>query len=211
MSQCKTTTKRDGVQTTCTSHGTGFRSWTAREHRRWIFRVHFHSGRELEIRAALVRTCSTCYEGPCADWRIPDGSRHGSGSINLKLHRLWAVYQVPCSAANRNIISCLYWCIAGHCRTDCMRRTMAAVRLYARYFLVLFPTLFMSASILVDFSRLYKVFHLKVATLRVYQSSFFRLKRKLFVLRLVCLWTKHEYLCFSLPVKLTSTSIWMLN
>ena len=60
-------------------------------------------------------------------------------------------------------------------------------------------------------SRLFKVFHLKEATLRVHQSSFFRLKRKLFVLRLVCLWTKHEYLCFSLPVKLTSTSIWMLN
>ena len=175
------------------------------------FWVHFHSGRELEIRAALVRTCSTCYEGPCADWRIPDGSRQGSGSINLKLHRLWAVFQVPCSAANRNIIPCLYWCTAGHCRTDCMRRTMAAVRLYARYFPVLFPTLFMSASILVDFSHLYKVFDLKVATLRVHQSSFFRLKRKLFILRLVCLWTKHEYLCFSLPVKLTSTSIWMLN
>ena len=92
-----------------------------------------------------------------------------------------------------------------------MRRTMAAVRIYARYFPVLFPTLFMSASILVDFSRLYKVFDLKVATLRVHQSSFFRLKRKLFVLQLVCLWTKHEYLCFSLPIKLTSTSIWMLN
>ena len=211
VSQCKTITKRDGVQTTCTSHGTGFRSWTAGEHRRWIFRVHFHSGRELEIRAALVRTCSTCYEGPCADWRIPDGSRHGSGSINLKLHRLWAVFQVPCSAANRNIIPFLYWCTAGHCRTDCMRRTMAAVRLYARYFPVLFPTLFMSASILVDFSRLYKVFDLKVATLRVHQSSFFRLMRKLFVLRLVCLWTKHEYLCFSLLVNLTSTSMWMLN
>ena len=72
-----------------------------------------------------------------------------------------------------------------------MRRTMAAVRLHARYFPVLFPTLFISASILVDFSRLYKVFDLKVATLRVHQSSFFRLKRKLFVLRLVCLWTKH--------------------
>ena len=34
VSQCKTTTKRDGVQKTCTSHGTGFRSWTAGEHRR---------------------------------------------------------------------------------------------------------------------------------------------------------------------------------
>ena len=27
----------------------------------------FTLGRELEIRAALVRTCSTCYEVPCAD------------------------------------------------------------------------------------------------------------------------------------------------
>ena len=48
-------------------------------------------------------------------------------------------------------------------------------------FPVLFLALFMSASILVDFSRLFKVFHLEEATLRVHQSSFFRLKRKLFV------------------------------
>ena len=101
------------------------------------------------------------------------------------------------------IIPCLCWCTARHCRTDCMRRTMAAVRAYARYFPVIFLALFMSASILVDISRLYKVSHLEEATLRVHQRSFFRLKRKLFVLRLVCLWTKHEYLCFSLPVKFT--------
>ena len=70
--QCKTTTKRDGQQTTCTSHGTGFRSWTAGEHGRLISRVHFHSGRELETGAAKVRPFSTCYEGPCADLvRIP--------------------------------------------------------------------------------------------------------------------------------------------
>ena len=80
---------------------------------------------------------------------------------------------------------------------------MAAVRIYARYFLVIFLALFTSASILVDFSRLCKVFHLEEATLRVHQTSFFRLKRKLFLLRLVCLWAQHEYLCFSLPVKLT--------
>ena len=100
---------------------------------------------------------------------------------------------------SRNIISLLYWCTAGHCRTDCMRRTMAATPIYAHYFPVIFLALFMSASILVDFSRLYKVSHLEEATLRVHQSSFFRLKRKLFVLRLVCLWTKHEYLCFFSP------------
>ena len=69
---------------------------------------------------------------------------------------------------------------AGHCRTDCMRWTMAAVRIYARYFPVIFLALFTSASILVDFSRLYKVFHLEEATLRVHQGSFSRLKRKLF-------------------------------
>ena len=45
-----------------------------------------------------------------------------------------------------------------------MRRTMAAMRAYARYFPVIFPALFMSASILVDISRLYKVSHLEEAT-----------------------------------------------
>ena len=89
-----------------------------------------------------------------------------------------------------NIIPFLCWCTAGHFRTDCMRRTMAAMPIYARYFPVIFLALFMSTSILVDFSRFYKVSHLEEATLRVHQSSFFRLKRKLFVLRLVCLWTK---------------------
>ena len=98
-----------------------------------------------------------------------------------------------------NINPLLCWCTAGHCRTDCMHRTMATMPFYARYFPVIHLALFMSTSILVDFSRLYKVSHLEEATLRVHQSSFFRLKRKLFVLRLVCLWTKHEYLCFFSP------------
>ena len=89
-----------------------------------------------------------------------------------------------------NINPFLCWCTAGHFRTDCMRRTMAAMPIYARYFPVIFLALFMSTSILVDFSRFYKVSHLEEVTLRVHQSSFFRLKRKLFVLRLVCLWTK---------------------
>ena len=89
-----------------------------------------------------------------------------------------------------NINPLLCWCTTGHCRTDCMRRTMATMPFYARYFPVILLALFMSTSILVDFSRLYKVSHLEEATLRVHQSSFFRLKRMLFVLRLVCLWTK---------------------
>ena len=80
---------------------------------------------------------------------------------------------------------------------------MAAVRIYARYFPVIFLALFTSASILVNFSRLYKVFYLEEATLRIDQGSFSRSKGKLFLLRLVCLWAQHEYLCFSLPVKLT--------
>ena len=71
---------------------------------------------------------------------------------------------------SRNIIPLLYWCTAGHCRTDCMRRTMAAMPIFARYFPVIFLALFMSASILVDFSRLYKVSHFEEATLRVHQS-----------------------------------------
>ena len=82
-----------------------------------------------------------------------------------------------------------------------MRRSVAAMRIYACYFPVMFLALSMSAYILVDFSRLYKVSHLKETTLRVHESSFFRLKQKLFVLLLVCLWIKHKYLCFSLPVK----------
>ena len=49
-----------------------------------------------------------------------------------------------------------------------MRRTMAAMPIYARYFPVIFLALFMSASILVDFSRLYKVSHLEEATLRAH-------------------------------------------
>ena len=89
-----------------------------------------------------------------------------------------------------NINPLLCWCTAGHCRTDCMHRTMATMPFYARYFPVILLALFMSTSILVDFSRLYKVSHLEEATLRVHQSSFFRLKQMLFVLRLVCLWTK---------------------
>ena len=89
-----------------------------------------------------------------------------------------------------NINPLLCWCTAGHCRTDCMHRTMATMPFYARYFPVIHLALFMSTSILVDFSRLYKVSHLEEATLRVHQSSFFRLKQMLFVLRLVCLWTK---------------------
>ena len=40
------------------------------------------------------------------------------------------------------------------------------------------------------------------AALRAHQSSFLRLKRKLFVLQPVCLLTKHGYLCFSLPPKI---------
>ena len=92
-----------------------------------------------------------------------------------------------------------------------MHRTIAPMRIYACYFSVIFLALFMSTSILVDFSRLSKVSHMEETTLRVHESIFFHLKRKLFVLRLVCLWTKHKYLCFTLPFKLTQPSIWMLN
>ena len=49
-----------------------------------------------------------------------------------------------------------------------MHRTVAAMPIYARYFPVISPALFMSASILVDFSRLYKVSHLEEATLRAH-------------------------------------------
>ena len=55
-------------------------------------------------------------------------------------------------------------------------RTMAAMRIYARYFPVIFFAFFMLASISVDFSRLYKVSQLEEMTLRVHQNSFFRLK-----------------------------------
>ena len=63
-----------------------------------------------------------------------------------------------------NIIPLLCWCTAGHFRTDCMHRTMAAIPIYARYFPVIFLALFISTPILVDFSRFYKVSHLQEAT-----------------------------------------------
>ena len=49
-----------------------------------------------------------------------------------------------------------------------MHRTVAAMPIYARYFPVISLALFVSASILVDFSRLYKVSHLEEATLRAH-------------------------------------------
>ena len=58
----------------------------------------------------------------------------------------------------------------------------------------------MFASIFADFSP-----HLEEATFSVYQSKLLHLKRKLFVSRPVCLWTKHGYLCYSLPVKIDLT------
>ena len=82
-----------------------------------------------------------------------------------------------------------------------MRRTMATMCIYPRYFSFIFLVLLMLASIFVDFSLQYEVPHLEEATFRVYQSRFLRLKRKLFVSWPVCLWTKHGYLCYSLPVK----------
>ena len=82
---------------------------------------------------------------------------------------------------------------------------MAAMCINPRYFSFIFLVLLMLASIFADFSRLYEVLHLEQATFRVYQSKFLRLKRKLFVLRPVCLWTKHGYLCYSLPVKIDLT------
>ena len=82
---------------------------------------------------------------------------------------------------------------------------MAAMCIYPRYFSFIFLVLLMLAFIFVDFSRQYEVPHLEEATFRVYQSRFLRLKRKLFVSRPVCLWTKHGYLCYSLPVKIDIT------
>ena len=54
--------------------------------------------------------------------------------------------------ASGNIIPFLYWCTAGHFRTDCMRRTMAAMPIYARYFPVIFLALFY---VNIYFSRLF--------------------------------------------------------
>ena len=51
-----------------------------------------------------------------------------------------------------NIIPFLCWCTAGHFRTDCMRRTMAAMPIYARYFPVIFLALFY---VNIYFSRLF--------------------------------------------------------
>ena len=51
-----------------------------------------------------------------------------------------------------NIIPFLCWCTAGHFRTDCMRRTMAAMPIYARYFPVIFLAFFY---VNIYFSRLF--------------------------------------------------------
>ena len=53
-------------------------------------------------------------------------------------------------------------------------RTMAAMRIYARYF----PVFFMSASISVDFSRLYKVSHLEEMTFKSSPEQFLSLEVK---------------------------------
>jgi len=59
-----------------------------------------------------------------------------------------------------------------------MRRTMAAMCIYARYFSFIFLVLLMLASIFVDFSRLNEVPHLEEANFRVYQSRFLLFKAK---------------------------------
>ena len=104
---------------------------------------------------------------------------------------------------SRNIIPLLCWCTVGHCRTDCMHRTVAAMPIYARYFPVISLALFMSASILVDFSRLYKVSHFEEATLRVHQS---RVSFAWSESYLYCGWCAYglsmNIFVFSLPVKL---------
>ena len=51
-------------------------------------------------------------------------------------------------------------------------RTMAAMRIYARYFPVIFLAFFMSTSISVDFSRLYKVSQLEEMTFKSSPVSF---------------------------------------
>ena len=55
---------------------------------------------------------------------------------------------------------------------------MAAVRIYAGYFPVIFLALFTSASILVDFSRLYKVFSLGRSDSKSSPGQFLSLEAK---------------------------------
>ena len=57
-------------------------------------------------------------------------------------------------------------------------RTMAAMRIYARYFPVTFLAFFMSASISVDFSRLYKVSQLEEMTFKSSPEQFLSLEVK---------------------------------
>ena len=77
----------------------------------------------------------------------------------------------------------------------------AAMRIHARHFSFIFLAFFMLTSMSVDVLHLYKAPHLEEATFRVHQRGFLRLKRKLFVSRRECLWTKHGYLCYYLPAK----------
>ena len=57
-------------------------------------------------------------------------------------------------------------------------RTMAAVRIYARYFPVIFLAFFMLASISVDFSRVYKVSQLEEVTFKSSPEQFLSLEVK---------------------------------
>ena len=77
-----------------------------------------------------------------------------------------------------NIIPFLCWCTAGHFRTDCMRRTMAAMPIYARYFPVIFLALFMSASILVDFFSSLQSFSLGRSDFKSSPEQFLSLEAK---------------------------------
>ena len=83
-------------------------------------------------------------------------------------------------------------------------RTMAAMRIYARYFPVIFLAFFMSASISVDFSRLYKVSQLEEMTFKSSPVSFAWSQNCLYCGR--CVYgTKHGCLSFSLPAKIDIT------
>ena len=77
-----------------------------------------------------------------------------------------------------NIIPFLCWCTAGHFRTDCMRRTMAAMPIYARYFPVIFLALFMSTSILVDFFSSLQSFSLGRSDFKSSPEQFLSLEAK---------------------------------
>ena len=84
-------------------------------------------------------------------------------------------------------------------------RAMAAMRIYARYFPVIFLAFFMSASISVDLSRLYKVSQLEEMTFKSSPEQFLSLEVKTVCIAASVSMVRSMDVSFSLPAKIDIT------